>query len=309
MRRLPNIAPSRIKPVLLFLSGITLLAAAIIGQPTRPARGQENLPGNPDRGGRLYAAWDLITDEPLPTENQPLWPQYTDNSVPIRVTWRCVSCHGWDYRGSNSQTQNYLFQGMQYPSLFSMMEKPADEILPWLNGENNPDHDFSPHLSERDLDDLSAFLSTGLMPPDFIASVDTNVVFGTLSVGETGYFNFCSSCHGQEGEKINFGTTQTPIFMGDLAFSNPWHVAHIIRFGHFSAMVPQAVEFGLSFSQQIDILAYTQTLPTASVITDPQYQAIDFESQASTEPLAFGAMLLAVVVFAAVLLTLRRRQA
>ena len=309
MVSIPNNVSRKTKSILLIFLGIALMIIASGAWSAQPVQGQESDQGDPARGGRLYAAWDLIRSSNLPQENNPLWPKNTPNSVPDYVTWRCVSCHGWDYRGSDSATQNYLFQGMDYPSLFSMMERPTSEILSWLNGENNPDHDFSSFLREEDLQDLSAFISTGLVPPDFIASEDTNLVFGTLSVGETGYLNFCSSCHGLEGEKINFGTTKTPIFMGDLAFSNPWHIAHTIRFGHFATLVPPASEFGLSFSQQIDILAYTQTLPTATTITDPEYQAIDFDSQASTEPLAFGAMLLTILVFAAVLVTLRRRSA
>lgn len=307
METLPKRVKNAIRSLPIFFLGLALLLAAADNFSAKTMQGQEVTAGDPTKGGRLYVAWDLVNDSPPPTEMNGLWPTNTTNTVPNRFTWRCVNCHSWDYRGSLSETQNSLFRSQDYPSLFGMMEKTPEEILPWLNGYNNPQHDFRPYLSEQNMNDLSAFLSTGLFTPDLIANVETQLVSGTLSVGETAYNEYCASCHGMEGEKLNFGTTQTPSFMGDVSLTNPWRVAHTIRYGHISTRVPPAEVLGLAFSQQIDIIAYTQTFPTANTIIDPAYQEIDFSSQAPTEPLAIGAMLLGILVFGAVLISVRVR--
>lgn len=307
MENLPKRALSPGKSIFIFLLGFALMTLAAATLTVQPVQGQEETPGDPARGGRLYVAWDLVDENTSPRKKNPLWPANTPNTVPFGTTWRCVNCHSWDYTGSSSPTQTNLFRHMDYPSLFNMMGKDPDDILPWLNGEVNPLHDFSAYLTPEDMNDLSAFLSMGLVTPDLIANVETRQVSGTLSVGEESYNEFCTSCHGVEGEKINFGTTHVPTFMGDLALANPWRVAHTIRYGHLSSRMPAADALGLAFSQQIDILAYAQTLPTANIITDPAFQDIDYSTQASTEPLAIGAIILAAFVFGAVLTTVRIR--
>lgn len=307
MGNLPKRALSPGTSIFIFLLGFALMSIAAAILTVKPVQGQEEQPGDPARGGRLYVAWDLVDNNINPRKKNPLWPTNTSNTVPFGYTWRCVNCHSWDYTGSSSATQSNLFQNLDYPNLFNMMGKNPEEILTWLNGEENSLHDFSDYLTGQDMNDLSAFLSMGLVTPDLIANVETRSVSGTLSVGEESYNEFCSSCHGSEGEKINFGTTQTPTFMGDLALSNPWRVAHTIRYGHLTSRMPAADVLGLAFSQQIDILAYTQTLPTATIIIDPAFQNIDYASQASTDPLAIGAMILTLLVFGAVLITVRVR--
>ncbi len=307
MEHLPKRVQTLLKLMPFVVIGLSLLFIAAESFNPKPVQGQEPAPGDRSRGGKLYVAWDMAYDKNLPQTRNPLWPENTASRVPNVLTWRCVNCHSWDYRGSSSNTQSFLFKNLDIPGLFGMMEKTQSEIIPWLTGENNPNHDFSAYLTEKDLNDLSAFLSTGLVTPNLIANVETNQAFGNLQVGEDSYVEFCSSCHGMEGEKINYGTTEVPTFMGDMAMTNPWRVAHIVRYGHLAANVPPAEALGLPFSQQIDIIAYTQTLPTALTITAPEFLDIDFDSQASTNPLAFGAILLTLLIFGSVLFTLRNR--
>ncbi|MEJ2758351.1 MAG: cytochrome c [Anaerolineales bacterium] len=307
MENLPTRAQALLKSIPFIVLSLSLLFIAAENINTQTVQGEEPVTGDASRGGRLYAAWDLAHKDNLPQQNNPIWPKNTPFSVPVVNTWRCVSCHSWDYRGSNSNLQNYQFKNLDFPGLFGMMEKTPEEIIPWLTGERNPDHDYAAYLTEKDLNDLSAFLSVGLVTPDLIANVETNLVSGSPGAGENNYDDFCSSCHGVEGEKINFGTTQSPTFMGDMALANPWRIAHTVRFGHISANVPPAQALGLAFSQQIDIVAYTQTLPTAFYITDPEFLDVDFDSQAPTDTLAYGAILLTLLVFGAVLITMRVR--
>jgi len=210
--------------------------------------------------------------------------------------------------GSDSRSFFSATRAMGYPDLFSMVNQPEEGILPYLNGQINPNHNYSAYLDEQDMKDLSAFLSGGLTLPELIADWNTFQVQGTLEVGELNFQEYCSSCHGIEGEKINLNTAQNPVFLGDMAWSNPWRIAHNIRFGHPQTRIPPANLLGLSFSQQIDILAYTQTLPNALQIVAPEYLAIDFDLQASTEPLVFGALSIGTLIVIATWYTLKRQE-
>ena len=194
---------------------------------------------DPLRGGRLYAAWDQLLGAPeTGLEQQPLWPTTGIGSIPPTLTWRCVNCHGWDYAGSSGRTLTTVNRNMDYPGLFGVTADTPEEIFPILNGLNNPEHDFTPPLEAQDLLDLAAFLAANLVQPELIADPESLAAAGTIEVGEAGYTEYCLGCHGLEGEKINLGTVQTPIFLGDLAWTNPWRIAHTTRFGHVSTRVP-----------------------------------------------------------------------
>jgi mono/diheme cytochrome c family protein len=289
--------------ILLIIAAIWLLVLTAVSQPAPLAQA---VPA-PDatRGGRLYVSWDQVTN--LSTQSipqHPLWPAATPNQVPGAITWRCVNCHGWDYKGSDGKTLGAIFRTQGYPGLFNYTAAPIEEIVPALAGEINPDHDFSKYLTQRDLRDLAAFISSGLVLPNLIADPETFQVQGTVSVGEDTYNSFCRSCHGVEGERINFTTVQEPTYLGDIAWDNPWLIAHNIRYGHIASQVPAAARLGITFSQQLDIIAYTQTLPNAATISGPDYQNIDLSAQANTVKLAYGAVAIAVLIYASVGLTL-----
>ena len=179
-----------------------------------------------------------------------------------------------------------------------------EEILPTLNGELNPDHDFSPYLSEENLKDLAAFISQGLVVPELIADPGTFEITGMLDSGQAAYMEQCAYCHGSEGEEINLNTDDKQVFLGDIAWGNPWLMTHTIRYGHLRSVVPAGVRLGIPFSTQIDIAAYTQTFPTADIIIGPDYKDVDLTAQANTAMLAYGAAAIALLVFLAVGITL-----
>lgn len=271
------------------------------------AYGQEDLQGDPERGGRLYSSWDLVVGFKDFDDLHPLWVS-KGNSQPLeRITWRCVNCHGWDYQGSAGRTLSNPQKAQNYPGVLAMMGLPVEDVLPWLDGSRNPDHDFSAYLSEQDMLDLSEFLSTALISPDLIASPNNNIVQGTVGVGRTVFQENCQSCHGVEGGKINFGSAANPSFFGDMAWNNPWRIEHVVRFGHIIGSLPAASKLDIPLSQQIDLLAYLQTLPRARMIASAESQNIDFSSQASTLPLVIGVVAIGGLVFAAVYVSVKRR--
>ena len=291
------------KPIRKFSIYVILFILVFHLSITAFAIGQEEPPGDPLRGGLLYAAWDVAAGYELPSENHPLW---FDETVIDIFSWRCATCHGWDYSGRSEVYSENPEITFNYPALFSMMGDPPEEVIAWLDGANNPKHDFSHLLTEEDLYDLSAFLTTGLVSPDLIAEIDTGMVLGTSAFGEDLFKIKCRECHGSDGARINFGTANQPLFLGNVAVSNPWRAAHIIRFGHIYSQVHPGASFGWSFNDEIDLLTYLQQLPLAKLIEGDVVEVLDYTEQANTLSLVYAAIGLTIIILGGVLWSSRR---
>ena len=75
----------------------------------------------------------------------------------------------------------------------------------------------------------------------------------------------CKECHGRDGRERNFKDKKNPEYVGTVANKNPWEAMHKLRNGHPGAFVmgdamPNMNE-EISFQEQLDLLAYLQTLP------------------------------------------------
>jgi len=297
----------RLKTKILTLTGAVILAAAALWSGFSVGQAQEEPVGDVVRGGQLYQAWDQVLGVSLPNSNQAIWQEIAPNGDIEPRSWRCVTCHGWDYRGSEGWAPRAVVNRAGIPGLFSMVADPQNTIIAWLNGSKNPGHDFSEYLSRTDFQDLSAFLSSGLVAPELIADLTTQRVLGTVSTGQEVYQEYCLSCHGVDGAKINFGGAANPMYLADITLQNPWRVAHVVRFGHLQVNMPAAQEVDLGLSLQIDLLAYAQTLPQARLIGSPEFPVIEYETQAHTELLAFISLGLVVIVLSGVLWVTKRQ--
>lgn len=287
------------QPSALILVGIILVVFAVVS--TASAQGEDE--GDPLAGGALYAAWDLVLGEALPDSNHPLW--YEDEPV-YQSSWRCVTCHGWDYSGREIDLNDETQETVIYPGVFSMVGKQEEEVMAWLDGSNNPDHDFSDYLSHEHLQDLSAFLvdSTSLIPSELYVEEGTGKVRGTALAGENLYKERCRECHGSDGSRINFGSAEHPAFLGNLAVADPWRASHIIRFGHTQANVKPGARYGWLFYNEIDLLTYLQHLPLARQIikaNEEVEEVIDYSQQGDVRPLVYAAAGIAAVVLGGVL--------
>lgn len=290
------------------LIGAIFLAFAGLWYSVDPSSGQDEIQGDILRGGKLYISWDKVLGTNLPDRNQPIWKEVAPDQEYDPRSWRCVTCHGWDYRGSEGSTSRAIVKHAGFPGLFGMVAEPQTEIIKWIDGTRNSGHDFSQYLAEQDLLDLSAFLSSGLVAPELIADPETKLVQGTPTTGETIYQEFCFSCHGIDGAKINFGGAAAPNYLGDMSLQNPWRVAHTIRFGHLGIAMPPAEQVDLGFSQQIDLITYTQSLPQATIIGSEEYPVIEYDSQSSTEILAYLALGLGFVILGGTAWVLNRHR-
>jgi len=270
------------------------------------------LPGDPIEGGRIYDNWILALDLAPPAVNHPLWDNQDNNSRSGVITWRCVECHGWDYKGVNGAYGPYSSHYTGFRGVESAIGATQEEVLDWLNGNLDPDHNFLAYTNSTALDDLAAFLRTQQVDVDLIVDAFTGQALGDRQIGALIYFDSCASCHGSNGDAINFGSAIDPLFLGDLSVADPWQTVHKIRFGSPSAArMPSTEELGWSLNRVADVLAYTQSLrranPDIELITANPNQALDAETQGQIEPIIWGAFILLAVILASVALDSYKR--
>ncbi|MFD3005361.1 c-type cytochrome [Thermus tengchongensis] len=236
------------------------LSALLLGSLLLAAQGQTGIdPWRIQRGGQLYDHWIKAKGVQTPAGDHPLWALQTTNTRKGTDTWRCKECHGWDYLGKDGAYGS----GSHYTGFVGVLQvrgKTLEEIVSLLKGASNPKHDFSPYLSQEDLEDLALFLKYGTLDMrtliDYKAKRPTR---GSLTSGKAIY-RVCASCHGEDGRAINFLTPDNPEYVGTLANENPQEVLHKIRNGQPGNFVMPGFSFLLP-SQLQDLLAYLQTLP------------------------------------------------
>ena len=91
---------------------------------------------------------------------------------------------------------------------------------------------------------------------------EKNLAKGDISKGKNLYNAKCSSCHGMDGDKIDFKYKKDGLQgVGWLAVENPQESIHKIRWGHPGSNMPSLiVDEKLTEQDAIDILTYTQSL-------------------------------------------------
>jgi mono/diheme cytochrome c family protein len=275
-----------------------LTVAAIRG--SVPANGP--VEGDAINGGRIYNNWMLALDKSPPAGEHPLWQEQSTNPRSGVVTWRCVECHGWDYKGAEGSYSENSSHYTGFPGLGNAIGSSHDEVMAWLDGSNNPDHNFLFYTTSIAVEDLAAFLRTQQIDMDLVIDPSTGVALGDWENGGLIYTESCAGCHAASGAKINFGSVANPLFVGDLAEAEPWRTVHVIRFGTPGGHMPASEELGWSLSRVADVLAYAQTLPrgtpeygsTLGSATDPTQS----ERQGDIQPIIWGAFAMIAVVLA-----------
>jgi mono/diheme cytochrome c family protein len=275
------------------LAALSLVAAARGSVPQ-----QGSLPGDALRGARLYDNWMLVLDQMPPTGNQPLWNTQDANARGGAVTWRCVECHGWDYKGEEGAYGPFSSHYTGFPGLGNSVGASQDDVLDWLNGSNNPEHNFLPITSVIALNDLAAFLRTQQIDVDLLIDPTTGAGLGNRVQGQELYRESCAGCHGEDGDQINFGTTLNPFYVGDLAVSNPWRAVHFTRFGNPFESHFASEQENWSLTNVADLLNYTQTLKLGDPLSAPPTaeQELDVERQGELAPIVWAGLGMLLVV-------------
>jgi thiosulfate dehydrogenase len=205
-------------------------------------------------GGRLYDNWADVLDTELPDTTHPAWPA-ANTAHEGGTTWRCKSCHGWDYQGAHGVYGSGSY-ATGIKGVSGMAGAEIEAIMGLLGDDTHGYTDalLPPEAKRR----LATFVSQGLDDTlSFVASDGT--VTGDVELGRGMFQNICASCHGFEGKALDWGEPGDPAYVGTEANANPWEVFHKIRNGHPGTemvsmrALPPEVAAG--------ILAYAQTLP------------------------------------------------
>ena len=205
-------------------------------------------------GGRIYDTWwaSVLTDPPESTH--PAYPP--TGRYRGADTWRCVECHGWDYRGKDGvygagrhATGIKGISGMAgaNPAAIAMIVR-------------DDTHRYTPAMIPDDaLNALALFVSKGQLSTDRLIDPLTRAVRGDREHGRQVFQNLCAICHGYTGEAWITGEDDDLRTLAGVAADNPWRALHKVLNGQTYADMPAMRAFDLQTT--IDVLSYSQTLP------------------------------------------------
>lgn len=227
-------------------------------------------------GGKLYDNWwKELKGVEEPQEDHPLWKMQTSNKSAGSATWRCKECHGWDYKGRDG-VYGAGPHKTGFPGILDKRTLPVEELESILKGATNPDHDFSPYMSEDAIHKISVFISTGLIDLDgYVDAGSKKLLNADVNNGEVIYVRTkCHFCHGKNGGQIAKDNDE---YLGAVANNNPWEFIHKTRFGEPGEIMPalkikinpeeqrkrmpSGEETGYDIQDMVDLVEFSRTLP------------------------------------------------
>jgi mono/diheme cytochrome c family protein len=260
--------PMKSRGLIYFGAALMLAAALLLGVVAESTRAQAAAEPDPARGAMLYDKWYAVLGVQPPAGNMPIWNSQKTNTHSGEDTWRCAACHGWDYQGKDGAYRSgSYFTG--FPGVYAAGQAmKVEEIVAVLKGQKDPEHDFSKYLDDASLNDLAAFIKTGLVDDSsYIDPLALTVKDGNLDQGKSFYTSQCASCHGEDGAKISIRINGRNSALGAVAFVDPWRFLHKTRFGSPGAAEKVGHDPKWTIEQARDVLAYARTLPNGLVAT------------------------------------------
>jgi mono/diheme cytochrome c family protein len=206
-------------------------------------------------GGRLYDTWWAVLFRDPPEGDHPAYPSRGRRSG--SDTWRCVECHGWDYKGKDGRyAQGAHATGVQ--GIDAMAGAPPAEIAKILRDET---HRYTPEMiPDQALEALALFVSKGQVDALGIIDPATGAVRGDAARGRAIFQNVCAICHDYDGKAWITGDEDQLTNLGAIASRDPWRGLHKVMNGQTYADMPAMRAFGLE--TVLDVLAYAQSLPS-----------------------------------------------
>ncbi len=204
-------------------------------------------------GGRVYDNWMNALQADDPKGTHPAWPP--SNSKTGKATWRCKSCHGWDFRGKDGAYRSGSYKtGIKgVRDVVGLDSNKIHKII--MDDTHKYTYDMIP---EPYMKWVATFLSKGQYDITRYVS-DSGDVSGNPDRGKSIFQNICAACHGYNGTALNWGEEGQPAYVGTESNANPWEVFFKIRHGHPGVEMVSLVAF--SHEDAADVLAYAKTLP------------------------------------------------
>jgi hypothetical protein len=223
------------------------------------------------RGAALYDKWYAVSgtdpSASAPSGDMPIWSRQTTNSLSGPDTWRCTTCHGWDYSGKDGAYKTGSnFTG--FPGLINASQTMSqDVIIQQLSGSRDPQHDFSNYLTPENLDSLAVFLKQGIIiDSEFIDTVTLKTIKSNPVNGKSLYEASCSTCHGSDGKLLKIRFDGQDAGLGLIASQDPWRFLHKTRFGTPGTKMVIGYELGWTPQDGRDVLAYLQSVQSGEKV-------------------------------------------
>lgn len=222
----------------------------------------EYLIADETRGGLLYDNWTRVIGVTGPTVSHPLYPANGPRSG--ATTYRCKECHGWDYKGVDGAYGSDPTHVTGISGIFGTTRTPQ-EIFDLLAADTvempGLGHNMDAYgMTDHDIWDVTRMTLEATVDTDGYILPDGTFI-GLWFFGQTAYESYCFRCHGADGRAINFGSGQSPSYVGTVADANPWELLHKIRFGHPKSPMGGMILQGLPDETLAHLGAYCATLP------------------------------------------------
>jgi mono/diheme cytochrome c family protein len=224
------------------LSALTASLIAVSAGAAEP-KGANTDEASIARGARLYEDWAHESGEREEILPNPEF-KTKDVRVPAADTWRCVTCHGWDYKGQHGFPSIRKREGGNSASVVALLkDKP---------------HHFQGLMHESDFADLANFVTRGQV--DMAPLIESARKLGAAGAAswENIFATTCANCHGPDG-----GQQRGVRHLGETARLQPAKVLHVILNGHAGGNMPALRAFGTGMAS--GMLAYVQTLPSQNL--------------------------------------------
>ena len=195
------------------------------------------------RGGRLYDNWAAETKSRAPNHVNPAF-KTKQVRVTAQDTWRCVECHGWDYKGNNGVVGVQRRQKSD-PAAIAALLKDAN-------------HGYEELLDDHDRLDLGHFIASGQHDMNRLVGLSQRVKPGQTSA-EKVFATVCAVCHGLEGDRLR---EIAPL--GESARQRPVEILHVALNGHPGGNMPALRTLGEDTA--VNILAQLQTLRSLNLV-------------------------------------------
>lgn len=222
------------------LSALALAAGLALAPVAEAARLDADTLASITRGGRLYDNWLRELEEHTPPAAvHPATPAGASFARDAVESWRCVSCHGWDYQGR---------EGL--PGIAGKAGGDPAAVVALLTDAR---HGYGEMLRREDLEDLALFVTQGQSPlMRTVKPVDAPLAANAF--GEPIYQTVCANCHGVDGQRMD---SIGPL--GPSARAEPWKALHNILNGHAGGAMPSFRSFDDQLA--LTLLATLQSLP------------------------------------------------
>lgn len=180
------------------------LQSFVHGAPDKPST-----PWTLAAGGRIYDTWWDALDRRRPRETNPAYPSTGKRTG--SNTWRCVECHGWDYKGKDGINGKGGPLAERYSGIVGIrgaQRMPPAAIAKLLR---TAPHNYTPDMiSDEEMLRLAAFVRSGQHDADKYIERKTGKVRGNITRGAGLYQTLCAACHGLDGRALNWGTNEEP---------------------------------------------------------------------------------------------------